>query len=157
VIRVRVQTENAKTGRPKLSCHHLPADCHVQSSAACHPCPPMAAASASLNGSPPALLPSSQRRPPLPHDSSKPLPFLHCAPPPIGIGASHGRRAPLLVSSRPSGHWLRAPSSTTPFLPMACSPSRPARQPLPCSRREARWVEQPASHVQLLCCYVAEC
>jgi hypothetical protein len=66
VIRVRIQTENAKTGRPKSSCHHLQADCHVQSSAACHPRPPMAAVNTSLNGSPPALLPSSPRRPPSP-------------------------------------------------------------------------------------------
>jgi hypothetical protein len=37
VIRVRIQTENAKTRRPKSSCHHLQADWHVQSSAAVAP------------------------------------------------------------------------------------------------------------------------
>jgi hypothetical protein len=79
VIRVRIQTENAKTGRPKSSCHHLPADCHVQSSAGHHPCPPMAAASASLNGSPPALLPSSPRRPPSPSRQQQAPALYHLA------------------------------------------------------------------------------
>jgi hypothetical protein len=39
--------------------------------------------------------------------------LLHCAPPPIGTGASHGRRVPLLMPSRPSGHRLQAPSHGT--------------------------------------------
>jgi hypothetical protein len=44
VIRIQIQTENAKTVRPTLLCHHLPAAWQAQSSTACRLCPPMAEA-----------------------------------------------------------------------------------------------------------------
>jgi hypothetical protein len=83
VIRVRFYKENAKNGRPKSSCHHLPAHCPVLSSAGCRPRPPMAAASTPFkNGStcPALFLPHATIRLARPLLGASPYPHTNTSP-----------------------------------------------------------------------------
>jgi hypothetical protein len=103
VIRVRIQTENAKTRRPKSSCHHLPADCHVQSSAAAAPVRQWLQPTPSLKTAAPPRSSSSRTPAPAP---GTPLLHRRRAPPQApadlrihGRRPSHGHLPPCLLSS----------------------------------------------------------